>query len=207
MSAIKRLDEKAVLKSRTKLRVVAACVSRDAKEILEGFSSREELLGALRASASIPLATGRPYEYRGHTYLDAAVVESIPWETPYEEGVERILVLTTSPIGQYKGIGVGQRALDSLWIRKLGPELRQHVLGRRDSAAERSLFLQSCADDPESRICVIGPSGSVSVSPMEQDPAVLKAAAVDGFLSMLSAFGVDHPRTIRQDGIFTREET
>ena len=65
--------------------------------MLEGFADVDELLGAVRASASLPRLGGRPSVFRDERMADGGLIEPIPFETPLAEGATHLLVLRSRP--------------------------------------------------------------------------------------------------------------
>lgn len=56
-----------------------------------------DLLGALRASATVPVVAGGPAKYRGGLYLDPGIHTSVPWKEALEDGCTHLIVLLSRP--------------------------------------------------------------------------------------------------------------
>jgi predicted patatin/cPLA2 family phospholipase len=81
------------------LRVLATSLDRHALRVLSGFADMEELVGAVRASMSLPRLSGAPGAFRGEKMADGALVEPIPFESALREGATHVLVLRSRPAG------------------------------------------------------------------------------------------------------------
>jgi predicted patatin/cPLA2 family phospholipase len=77
------------------VRAVTVSSSRAELRVLRDFESAGDLLGAARASCSIPVLTGAPPTYRGETMVDGGLLEAIPYRTALREGATHVLVLRT----------------------------------------------------------------------------------------------------------------
>ena len=99
----KVLDCARVLSSEVPFYSVATRVPDYKAELLGNFSSDEELISALRASARIPLVAGKPVPLRGAQYIDGSLSEAIPLKAALGLGATHLLVLLTRPRGQVRG--------------------------------------------------------------------------------------------------------
>lgn len=91
------LDWRAVLDSPVILRVVAFSLSRQAAVALGPLRDRESLFLALRASACIPLMAGPPVSLDGDAFVDASIVEPVPFRAAIADGCTHVLCLLTWP--------------------------------------------------------------------------------------------------------------
>ena len=85
------------LASGPELRILATSLETLTLRVLEGFADVDELLGAVRASASLPRLGGRPSVFRHERMADGGLIEPIPFETPIAEGATHLLVLRSRP--------------------------------------------------------------------------------------------------------------
>ena len=72
---------------------VAVSASHAELRVLRDFGGAPDVLGAVRASCSIPVVTGRPRPYRGEPMVDGGLLEAIPFRTAIREGATHVLVL------------------------------------------------------------------------------------------------------------------
>ncbi|MGZ6693229.1 MAG: patatin-like phospholipase family protein [Solirubrobacteraceae bacterium] len=70
--------------------------------VLHSFTDLDELMLAVRASASVPFMCGHPPAFRGERLADGGLIEPIPYETALREGATDVLVLRTRPAGDRK---------------------------------------------------------------------------------------------------------
>lgn len=82
----------------------ALAVSLQDQELvtLKDFESAEDLLKAVRVSASLPIFSGSPLTYHGRPMADGGLIESIPFLSAIDEGASHVLVLRSRPIGYRK---------------------------------------------------------------------------------------------------------
>jgi predicted patatin/cPLA2 family phospholipase len=84
------------------LRAVAVSATHAELRVLGDFESTADQLAAVRASCSIPVATGAPPTYRGEPMVDGGLLEAIPYRTALREGATHVLVLRTQE-ASYRG--------------------------------------------------------------------------------------------------------
>lgn len=77
------------------LRVLATDVDSEQAAVFERFRDADDLFGALRAGATMPVVAGAPFEYRGRRYLDASLSEPIPVPAAEARGHTHVLALLT----------------------------------------------------------------------------------------------------------------
>jgi predicted patatin/cPLA2 family phospholipase len=85
------------LASGPELRILATSLETLTLRVLEGFADVDELLEAVRASASLPRLGGLPPVFRGERMADGGLIEPIPFETALAEGSTHVLVLRSRP--------------------------------------------------------------------------------------------------------------
>lgn len=99
MKDTKPLDWDAFVKHSAKqpLKPVASSLTAMRSEILDGFSTLDELLDCLRASARVPGIAGDPVAINGAYYSDAMIFEPVPFRSALADGCTHVLVLRTKP--------------------------------------------------------------------------------------------------------------
>lgn len=99
MKETKPLDWDAFVKHSAKqpLKPVASSLTAMRSEILDGFSTLDELLDCLRASARVPGIAGDPVAINGAYYSDAMIFEPVPFRSALADGCTHVLVLRTKP--------------------------------------------------------------------------------------------------------------
>jgi predicted patatin/cPLA2 family phospholipase len=91
------LDWDAVLTSELPLKVVASSLTTLRAEAFGGFTSKQDLVECLKASANVPEIVGPPRRHRGHDLVDAAVFEPIPVKAALRDGCTHVLALCSRP--------------------------------------------------------------------------------------------------------------
>ncbi len=56
----------------------------------------------LKASCALPIACRKPVSFKGALHFDGGVADPIPYQKPFEDGCDRIIVCLTLPLGQKK---------------------------------------------------------------------------------------------------------
>uniref|UniRef100_A0A7S1SUM6 Patatin n=1 Tax=Tetraselmis chuii TaxID=63592 RepID=A0A7S1SUM6_9CHLO len=79
------------------LKAVASCVRTLQPVLLDQFLDATDLLTCLRASANVPGIAGSPINHRGHSLVDAAVFEPVPFPAAVADGCTHVLVLCSRP--------------------------------------------------------------------------------------------------------------
>jgi predicted patatin/cPLA2 family phospholipase len=176
------------------------------KKVVFGPAGDEETLRRhLRAGATVPVIAGRPFEVDGEGYVDAALAESVPWETPIERGFDFVLVLSTRPLHTAPHVSRLQRHATSLWLAHTSPELRTLVKTRTASGQARSLTLASHTENPTSGpyVYAICPSPSdIPVDQLERNHSALVAGARVGYRVVTEALARPHPSDFDTSGVF-----
>jgi predicted patatin/cPLA2 family phospholipase len=184
----KRLDAGRVLGSAAPLTVLATAVEPVGRAILRGFTDREDLVGALRASATMPVVAGGPSIFRGERYLDASLTEPIPVPTAEADGHTHVLVLLTRPGETARRVSLFDRVVVLPELRRISAELAARYVDRGVPYAD---LLRSIGGGR-------GPLGQAVVTGLRPDPPAvgklerrgdaLRAAAQRGFDSVVAAF-------------------
>lgn len=88
-----------VLRVGPPLRVTATRVQDKSLDVLAEFTSIAEVRQAVWASCAIPIIAGDIVDFRGTSYVDGGLVESIPYRVALREGATHVLVLRSRPAG------------------------------------------------------------------------------------------------------------
>lgn len=121
-----------VLASRTPLSVVATEVETGCPRLLSGFRRGDDLLGALRASATMPVVAGGPYAFGGRHYLDASISEPIAVPSAEAGGHTHILVLLTRTGEERRRASAFDRYFVGPRLRRVSPALADRYLHRAE---------------------------------------------------------------------------
>jgi len=188
----KPLNWQAVLNSPIPLKVAVSSVGQLKARLLQGFTDREELFTALRASSEMPILTGGPIEFKDDRFLDAGLFQGIPIYTALEDDCSQVLVLLTRPYG-------ARRKSPNFWDRQVGARIMDRWKKGLGSSYlkmprmynETLSFLEMMEKSLEKRPYVFSLSLSRHyplIGRLEKDPARLRKAAEDGkkavFLSL-----------------------
>jgi len=126
----KVLDTQRVLTSPTPLSVLATDVDTGSPRVLRGFGTREALLAALRAGATMPVVAGPPREIEGARFLDASLSEPIPVPTAEAEGHTHVLALLTRSGAMRPRPSAFDRYYVGPRLRRVSPDLASRYLNR-----------------------------------------------------------------------------
>ena len=209
MTNEKILDWEAVSASPITLAILATQVggeNRDGRpEIFRNpFSDRQELLDALRASATLAGAWigGDPVRVKARAYIDASVTEGIPLDTASREGASHILVLRTRHPDKHPRIGLGDRLLIAPQLGRYGPpdggRLKSTFLTRYERYAAAVRHLREAESDRDHFPAALAVNPTVSVRTFETDYRRLVMGAMDGLRQVLKVLGLDEPTVSSQ---------
>lgn len=176
------LDFDRILSSEIELCVVATEVSKAKKTLLSNFSTKEQVLKALKASASNPLITGAPVEIEGKQYWDAILSESIPVGSALEDGCTHIVVLRSRPALEVRSSTGTVEKLLARWIMRGYGGAAIEAYCTNDQAYEREL--QAISELGE-KCLMIAPSPGKMVSQTSRNRVELMGAARDGYQNVL----------------------
>jgi predicted patatin/cPLA2 family phospholipase len=175
---IKPLAWDAIIASPIPLHPIAASQKLERSVDLAGFTSKDELKRALRATATIPWVAGPAVAIDGDKFLDAAVFEAIPFRTAREQGATHVLALRTRPEGVLRGRpGFMERQVIARLLRREVPNLVHHYLARAEQYKRDIEELDTAPD----LLSVVLPAGSPVVSQLEKDHDRLLEGAMGGF--------------------------
>jgi predicted patatin/cPLA2 family phospholipase len=134
--ARKRLDVERLLGSPTPLHVLATDVDRQRAAVFKDFTTADQLFGALRAGATMPVVAGGPFTYAGGRYLDASLSEPIPVPTSEADGHTHVLALLTRTGGMRPDVSAFDRYFVVPRLRRISPDLAERYLHRAAPYAE-----------------------------------------------------------------------
>ena len=188
VSRAKRLESARVLACRTPLFVLATDVATARSVKLHGFADAGDLVGAMRASATMPIVAGGPRPFRGGRYFDASLTEPIPVPTAETDGHTHVLVLLTRPREHARTLSVMDRVLVIPRLRRISPVLAAKFIDRGEPYT--SLLEQiALGTGPLGRAVVAGirplPPG---VGKLERRRARLVQGAEAGYRAVMRAF-------------------
>jgi len=185
----KPLDTDRVLRDAAPLSVLATHVGAGRTEVLSEFADRDALVGALRASATMPVVAGGPFRYRDGLYLDASLSEPIPVPAAESAGHTHVLALLTRGPAMRPRVSAFDRYFVVPRLRRLSPELAARYLER---ARPYSELLETIDRGT-------GPAGrcrvhairvdDLHISKLERDAALLREGARRGYEAVARQVG------------------
>jgi predicted patatin/cPLA2 family phospholipase len=188
----KILDWQAVLDSAVPLKVVVTSLERRQAELLQDFSSREELWESLRASSSVPVIAGLPVEIGDERYIDGNVYAAIPLELAIADRCTHVLVLQTWPGGLERPTpGPLRRWVVRRYLRSFDPELAREY-GRGPSAHEdaiEAIRVASASGDGPPYVLGVTLEPELALSTSEKSRDRLIGGAQAGFQALVRIFG------------------
>ena len=116
--------------------------------VLSDLRDPDEVLGAVRASCSVPLLNGAPHEFRGERLVDGGFLESIPYPSALREGATHVLVLRSRDAGYRLP---PYRRFAELAFRLASPELVSLLRARAQRYNREAEHLEALASCPPGR--------------------------------------------------------
>jgi predicted patatin/cPLA2 family phospholipase len=174
------------------LRLLAAGVDDGHLHTLRGFRDMDELLLALRACCAIPVISRETVELRGHQLADGGLLESVPLQTPLEEGMTHVLALRSRDAGYRKGTrGRLFGFAEDRVINRLPGRLPQMIRARPglyDAHADE-LAAAAAGEGPlAGRVFQLSPAaGTPLVGRLDTDPGKVRSALRAGAQVVLDA--------------------
>lgn len=182
------LDTRAILSSPIPLVIVASNVDSGQSEALAGWAGGDDVLGCIRASASMPIVAGPPWRHRGGRYWDGSLTEPVPLPTAGRLGCTHVLALLTRPAGLGRpALSFFQRRVILPRIRRVSPSLGERFLRQREEYA-RLMARLDAGNHNGAIVCPLRPSGP-AVRNLERRQAVLADGARQGRDAVLSTIG------------------
>ena len=177
-----------VLAATSPLSVVATDVDTAEPAIFRDFRSGSDLIGALRAGATMPVVAGPPRELAGRRYLDASLSQPIPVLAAEAAGHTHVLVLLTRSGGMRARPSAFDRYYVEPRLRRLSPLLAQRYLAR---AGPYGALLEhiDAGRGPLGRATVTALRVSdLRISKLERRRSVLEEGAALGREAVIRAF-------------------
>ena len=162
-------------------RALATSLETLSLRVLEGFADGDEVLQAVRASASVPRLGGRQPVFRGERMADGALIEPIPFETALAQGATHVLVLRSRPAG-YRHSALMERT-ELLTLRD-DPDLLELARARRGSYNHLADALEG---GQAGVLQVAVPDGTRLIGRLQADPRRVVEALRLGATAMASA--------------------
>jgi predicted patatin/cPLA2 family phospholipase len=172
------LDWGKVLASPIRFGVIASSIT------LFDFRSAADLRTALRASARIPLIAGSPVEFRHDRLLDAAVLQTHPYESALANGCTHVLSLSSRPRGKLRPEPGLREWLTSWRLGRMAAGLGDLYLDRLRGARRAQLELMrfNATNQQPPYVLDVAPSGdSHEVALLDRNIARILAGARAGY--------------------------
>jgi len=180
------LDTGAILCSPVPLVIVASNIDSGQSEALTDFVDGDDVLGALRASAAMPILAGAPWPHRDGRYWDGSLTEPVPLPTAARLGCTHVLALLTRPAGVGRpDLSLFQRHVILPRVRRVSTALGDRFERQREEYSRAMTQLD--ADCGSVRVLPLRPSGP-AVRNLERRRAVLEDGARQGISAVFSAF-------------------
>jgi predicted patatin/cPLA2 family phospholipase len=185
----KKLETARVLDSTTPLAVLATDVDTREAAALTDFDSAADLMGALRAGATMPVIAGAPHELRGRRYLDASLSEPIPVPSAEEAGHTHVLALLTRGAGMRPRPSAFDRFYVGPRLKRLSPDLAARYMTRAVPYAEICRQIDA-GTGPRglARVQAVRVS-DYPISRLERRRPVLVEGARRGYDAVMATFG------------------
>jgi predicted patatin/cPLA2 family phospholipase len=199
MSGEKALNWQRVVDSPIPLYAVASRYPGFDPVVLGPFASIPQLRDGLRASARIPIISGRPVAIDDSNYLDGSLSQGIPLSSAKGLGFSHVVVLLTRPAGEMRG---QPKPIHKLIVF---PAMNMLLPGLGDAFAHRAERYLAELDEIEAlereasaRILVAQlPVGTSSIKQLAQDPDSLFEGAAAGARAVYNALGEHEPTFYR----------
>lgn len=167
-----------VLHSRPPLRVTATRIEDKELDVLSEFASVAEVRQAVWASCAIPVLAGDIVDFRGTSYVDGGLIESIPYGVALREGATHVLVLRSrSADYRFRDYPAAVHPLVRRLLRDT-PTIAELIRDRPLRYNAQASALQSASDSQlAGRLCQIAPPGDARrTSQVEARPRRLSEA-------------------------------
>lgn len=186
MRHTKPLDCAAVRSAPTPFAALATDVVTAESALLRNFQTDQEILGALRASATMPVVAGRPFSFRDRLYFDASLTEPIPLPSPEADGCTHLLVLLTRPEGVARRVSLFDQLVIAPRLRRVSPQLAQRYLERTAPYTDLQRQIASGAS-ASGQVRIVGIRPNITVSKLERGRSRLLEGATSGTQAVLAA--------------------
>jgi predicted patatin/cPLA2 family phospholipase len=153
--------------------------------LLGGFTSVDEVMDAVRASAFLPRFAGEPRTFRGERMADGSLVEPIPFQSALAAGATHVLVLRSRAVG-YRRPALSE--LGEAFAVRENPALSKLIKARPATYNRQAAALERYARQAGARVDQITVPGSTRlVGPLQADGALVADALRQGAKAMASA--------------------
>lgn len=186
---------------RPELRVLAARVHGGDLRTLGPLTEDEDALAAIRASMAIPVWSGPAVDYRGETYSDGGLIESIPVTTPLAEGATHVIALRSRDAVYRKGsrgrlYGIAEDAVAARLPGDLRRLIRERP-ARYDAEADALAAAAAGAGPLAGRVTQLAPPpGTPLVGRLQVERDRVRAAIAAGARAARSALVDDDPQPV-----------
>jgi predicted patatin/cPLA2 family phospholipase len=188
MTRQKPLDTGAILRSPIPLVIVASTVDTGESEALRDYPGADDLLGCIRASATMPILAGPPCTHRGGRYWDGSLTEPVPIDTAARLGCTHVLALLTRPAGAGRPtLSFFQRRVILPRIRRTSPALAARFARQDEEYRQMMARLESQKTDAAPQVFALRPSGPL-IANLERRHATLVDGARQGLSAVFSVF-------------------
>ncbi|MDG3011137.1 patatin family protein [Rhodococcus sp. D2-41] len=199
------LDCAAVLAHPVRFHPLATCVDTgESVDLHAHLADQDSLRRALRASAGMPLLSGRPVPVGGRRFLDAGISQPVPVHTAVADGATHVLVLRTRISTQVpEPIGPLQRRFMRAHLARKAPGTVEVWSDRfaRECADERFFAEHDANPLSAPSVLQIRPPDSASrVLRNDRDATQLRRAVEIGRRATLAAFEASVPHSGSRSG-------
>lgn len=176
---------------------IATNLRRMEATTLQGFTSLDELMECLRASARVPGIAGGVVEIDGERYVDGVLFEAIPFRSALRDGCTEVLVLRSrGGTGRRKRAGVYEKWIAGTYFERLegGEGMVEFLRGgkNREIYGKDVKRLEEEQENGDGRVFSVEPGEDVIVGQLECRAKVIFEAVRSGFAAgyeRLSVFG------------------
>lgn len=195
---VKPLDYERVLSSPIELHVLATSLTSGTCIDLSGFSSKEALREAMRASARLPWLSGPPVTIESDPCYDSGLTDSLAYTAALAGGATHVLVLKTRFSGEIPET-YSQRAE---WLMRrvlrVEPSAIPLVLSRseryREEASTLARLLENGRDELPQIVVVGLAADDPTISRLSRDRAELEAGARAGIRAVYRVLEQEAPQ-------------
>ena len=165
------LDYEAFMKNPTKLDIGVYNMDTNQVEYFskEYFDKEDQLL--MKASCSLFLLT-RPIKFRGHTYMDAGLVDMIPIEQSIRQGMEKHVFISTKEENYVRKPAAGYQIQLARFMYPGNKQIRENLKIRHINYQKQWGIVQSL--EKEGNALVLRPSADYGVTRYTHDKELLQ---------------------------------
>lgn len=135
----------------------------------EYFDPEEQIL--MKASCALFLLT-RPYKFRGHTYMDAGLVDMIPIEQSIRQGMEKHVFISTKEENYVRKAAPGWQIQLARMMYPGNKEIRDNLKIRHINYQKQWQIVKDLQD--QGKAIVLRPSADYGVTRYTQDKDLLQ---------------------------------